>query len=314
MKPTEEGEQLLKEIASLRAIRSKHVAQIYDLQFHKKTKRPALIQEYVPGPDLGAVAEKGVSTEVALLILYQVASGIADIHAARKIHRDIKPTNIKRDAEGIFKLLDFGLTCDALPQASTRQARGTDAFRAPEMYGPPPVRLTLAIDTYAFGVTGWVLLSNGTIPDELQRIPPQLPHPSFAAIAPDLGAEVLQLLDSTLSAAPQGRPTMAAVKRAIGNHLLHGRHRALVSDTGGINHTLLSKPGQAVKLTAGDRYIQIAYDGLTFRVQDSSNGVFINNVPCRVGVTMPESCVITIGTDSSRVFYLFDVSHPEVVL
>ena len=314
MRPTEEAEQLLKEVASLRAIRSKHVAQIYDLQFQKKTKRPALIQEYVPGPDLSVIAEGGVSTEVALLILYQVASGISDIHAAGKIHRDIKPANIKRDSEGIFKLLDFGLTCDASPQPSTRSARGTDAFRAPEMYRPQPVKLSPAIDTYAFGVTAWALLSNGTIPDELQKIPPQLPTPSFAAIAPDLGAEILQLLDATLSAIPQRRPAMAAVKRAIGNHLLHGRHRALVSDTGGTKHTLLSKPGQAVKLTAGDRYIQIAYDGLSFRVQDSSDGVFINNVLCRVGVTMPESCVITIGTHSNRVFYLFDVSHPEVVL
>jgi serine/threonine protein kinase len=130
MRPTEDADQLLKEVASLRAIRSKHIAQIYDLQFQKKTKRPALIQEYVPGPDLSFIAEEGVSTEVALLILYQVASGIADIHAARKIHRDIKPTNIKRDAEGIFKLLDFGLTCDALPQASTRQARNRCISRA----------------------------------------------------------------------------------------------------------------------------------------------------------------------------------------
>jgi len=40
----------------------------------------------------------------------------------------------------------------------------------------------------------------------------------------------------------------------------------------------------------------------------------INNVPSRIGAVMPESCVITINADSSRTFYLFDLSHPEVVL
>jgi len=314
LRPAVQREELLQEIASLRAIRSKHVAQIYDLQFHPKTKKPALIQEYVSGPDLWATTKAGVTTEQALLILYQIASGISDVHAAGKIHRDIKPTNIKSDAEGIFKLLDFGLTCDAAPQPSTRQARGTDAFRAPEMYGPSPVPLTPAIDVYAFGVTAWLIFSKGRIPDELAAIPPQLPAPAFSILAPTLSLDVSRLLDATLSASPTARPAMAKVRRVLADHLLHGKHRALLSEAGGAQQTLLSKPGHAVKLSAGDQFIQISYDGLTFRIQDASAGVSINNAPCRVGSVMPESCVITISGDSTREFYLFDVSHPEVVL
>lgn len=314
LRPTEEAESLLKEISSLRAIRSKHIAQIYDLQFSKKNPtRPALIQEYVSGPDLNVIAKQGVSADAALHIMYQVASGIADIHAAGKIHRDIKPANIKRDSEGIFKLLDFGLTCDALPFASTSQARGTDPFRAPEMYRRAPVTLTPSVDTYAFGVTAWVLLSRDEIPDALLNTPPQPPGTGFAMLAPGFAPELLQLLDATLSGTQIDRPSMAAVKRSIGAHLLYGKHRALVSGSG-ITPTLLLKPRQAVKLTAGTGHIQIGYDGLSFRVQDVSDGVFINNVRCGIGKVMPESCVITIGTASNRSFYLFDVSHPEVVL
>jgi len=314
LRPAVDREELLQEIASLRAIRSKHVAQIYDLQFHPRTKMPALIQEYVSGPDLWATAQTGVPTEEALLILYQIASGISDVHAAGKIHRDIKPTNIKRDAEGIFKLLDFGLTCDAVPQPSTRRARGTDAFRAPEMYGPSPVLLTPAIDTYAFGVTAWLIFSHGCIPDGLEAIPPQLPAPAFSGVAPDLRPDVSRLLDATLSASPAARPVMSNVRRVIADHLLHGKHRALLSDASGAQQTLLSRPGHAVKLSAGDYFIQIGYDGLAFRIQDASPGVSINNVPCRLGAIMPESCVITISAAATRVFYLFDMSHPEVVL
>src|SRR4051794_15664149 len=56
LKPSHKPEILLQEIASIRSVRSKHVAQIYDLQFHKQTNRPALIQEYVPGPDVMQLA------------------------------------------------------------------------------------------------------------------------------------------------------------------------------------------------------------------------------------------------------------------
>jgi hypothetical protein len=107
---------------------------------------------------------------------------------------------------------------------------------------------------------------------------------------------------------------MSNVKRVIADHLLHGKHRALLSEASGAQQTLLAKTGHAVKLLAGDHFIQIGYDGLTFRIQDASAGVSINNVPCSVGTVMPEFCVITINADSTRVFYLFDMSHPEVVL
>jgi serine/threonine protein kinase len=314
LKPAVDREQLLQEIASLRAIRSKHIAQIYDLQFHPRTRKPALIQEYVSGPDLWATTKAGVSTEQALLILYQIASGISDVHAAGKIHRDIKPTNIKSDAEGIFKLLDFGLTCDSDPQPSTRQARGTDAFRAPEMYGPLPVPITPAVDVYAFGVTAWLIFSQGCIPDELVAIPPQLPAPAFSTVAPGLRPEVSRLFDATLSASPGARPPISTVRGVIADHLLHGKHRALLSEANGTKQTLLSKPGSAVKLSAGDNSILVGYDGLAFRIQDTSPGVSINNVPCRVGAVMPQSCVITIATNLKPVYYLFDMSHPEVVL
>lgn len=315
MKPSQDPGQLLEEITSLLAIRSKHVAQVYDLQFQNKTRCPALIQEYVPGPDLWEIAERGVSTEKTLRLLYQISCGIADIHQAGKIHRDIKPANIKSDAEGILKLLDFGLTCDALPQPSTQSARGTDAFRAPEMYNPPPVLLTPAIDTYAFGVTAWVLLSNGTMPDELRMTPPLLPAPSFATVDPTVRPEVVSVLDGTLSARPHARPAMAEVRQTLATDLLYGKHRAVLSQVGGVDQTILSKPLQAIRLLGVDGFVRIVYDGFSFRVQDVSREIFINNTPCRLDAILPESCVITIGTDPrTRVFYLFDMSHPEVVL
>jgi serine/threonine protein kinase len=53
-----------------------------------------------------------------------MASGLVDIHGYGKVHRDIKPHNLKFDSENVVKILDF-----VAPIASTctlvyRNARG----------------------------------------------------------------------------------------------------------------------------------------------------------------------------------------------
>lgn len=306
---------LLQEMASLRSIRSKHIGQIYDLSFQNGTQQAALVQEYVPGDELWTIVEHHQLTcDESLRILFQIASGIADIHAAGKIHRDIKPSNIKRDSEGIFKLLDFGLACDARPNPVTVQARGTIAFRAPEMYGPGPVNISTAVDTYAFGITAICVFSSGTIPASLTHVPPSLPAPSFLTFCSDLHPEIVKLLDATLASSPKDRPPMSLIRDRLAAHLLFGQHRALVTLDNGQSQSVLSKPNQAIRLTAGDQFIEIMYDGLSFRVQRKSDGVFVNNVCYQAGAVMPESCVIALHVGATRVFYLFDVSHPEVVL
>jgi serine/threonine-protein kinase len=313
LKPTHNQQVLLKEMASIRSIRSKHVAQIYDLQFHKNTNRPALIQEYVGGPDVLDIARQHLTLDQTLSILYQIAAGIADVHACSKIHRDIKPTNIKRDDEGVFKLLDFGLSCDASSEAITHAARGTLAFLPPEMYGTPPVKVTSAVDAYAFGVTAWMLLSRGEIPLPLQQIPPDPVQASFAEIEPNLPHAVIQVFDRTLSPIPSRRPEMRVVRDALKSSLTYGKHRAVICATNGSEPTVLSGVGYGVRLKAGESFVQIVYDGLHFRIQQMSPDVLINNTKLLINSVLPDSCVIAIKNGPAT-YYVFDVSHPEVVL
>ena len=119
MKHPGDAHALRDELAKIREIRSRHVVEVYDLFEAKRSDRVALVEEYVPGPTLEELAASGggPSENEAIKILWQIASGLADIHGHGVIHRDIKPQNMKRDGEGIIKILDFGLSSIAAPDA-----------------------------------------------------------------------------------------------------------------------------------------------------------------------------------------------------
>ena len=76
-----------------------------------------------------------------------VADGLAGLHGAGLVHRDVKPSNIKIDASGRVVLLDFGVTV-ALDDAD-REIAGTYAYMAPEQAARSR---DSAADWYAVGV------------------------------------------------------------------------------------------------------------------------------------------------------------------
>ncbi len=104
--PIRDKKHLYDEIAALERIRSKHVVQIYDVVvLPHLNNRTGLVQEYITGNQV----RPPNNLNGYLVSLYQMASGIADIHAQGLIHRDIKLQNMKIDAEGIIKIFDFDI-------------------------------------------------------------------------------------------------------------------------------------------------------------------------------------------------------------
>lgn len=126
---------LQKELSIIQGIRSRYIAELYELVHAKRSSMVALIQEFVPGESLNEWS-KSTSAETILKALYQLAAGLCDIHSHGKIHRDIKPENLRFDDEGVLKILDFGLGQGA-EGAFTVNSRGTLFYLAPEMYGAP---------------------------------------------------------------------------------------------------------------------------------------------------------------------------------
>jgi CRP-like cAMP-binding protein len=114
---------------------------------------------------------------VALTIARGIASGLAAVHAAGMIHRDVKPSNVLLRANGQPVLTDFGLS--AALADSRAQARltppdtlvGTADYLAPEAVLGRDVDRRL--DLYALGVVLYEMLS-GFVPfagrDSLQTL------------------------------------------------------------------------------------------------------------------------------------------------
>jgi eukaryotic-like serine/threonine-protein kinase len=310
------GEQrrMLDEIRALLKLRSKHVVQVYDL-LRLEDGAVAIVQEFIEGEDLFSERNAAASTEQLLKQLWQIASGIADIHSAGIIHRDIKPNNMKVDHEGVIKIFDFGLARDEGPSASTLGFVGTRGFAAPEQYADS-VSFTTAVDTYAFGATA-LFLAARTLPDELLAAPP-LPAPAdfLNSVALRTGQDILAALAQCLAADPNDRPSMGVIRDLLAKYLLADRHQAL-----------LVYQGQPSFLNAGNRSVmanlpgmgglKIRYDSLNFVVEAMDGTVYINNVIARVGQILPGSCVIALGGPehgNRRRYITFDLSSPEVVL
>src|SRR5271166_4885152 len=81
-----------------------------------------------------------------------LARGVAALHRAGVIHRDIKPDNVMLEGGGSLKLLDLGVVrVPGLEDAPPTDIPGTQAYMAPEMSDGEPGNE--ATDIYALGVT-----------------------------------------------------------------------------------------------------------------------------------------------------------------
>lgn len=316
LKPGADSKRILDELAALLAIRSKHVVQIYDVIRDSKNNVVAIVEEYLPGDDLTSVPVPKTADEL-LRLAYPVAEGIADIHAHKRVHRDIKRQNMKYDAEGCLKIFDFGLARDTASDASTMGELGTPGYMAPELFEATKggtISFDEAVDIYAFGATV-LAIALGSLPNAMKKSPPTLPceDADFSSLPINIPTPIAVILNQCLEKKAKDRPKMATIASVMGKHLLKNKHRALMV-SGGKNYFLdIANP--VVKLSVpGHGSLKVTYDGFQFVASDVGSHVSINNIPIHNGYVLPGSCVIVLGLGKQRTFVTVDVSHPEVSL
>jgi serine/threonine protein kinase/Tfp pilus assembly protein PilF len=132
---------------------------------------PYIVMEYVDGIAIDAYCDSNRLDVVARLRLFQIVC--AAVHYAHQnliVHRDLKPSNILVTAEGIPKLLDFGIAklLDERQAGSHTLAVTHADFRlmTPDHASPEQVRgqaITTSSDVYVLGVLLYKLLT-GTSP------------------------------------------------------------------------------------------------------------------------------------------------------
>ncbi|WP_448724431.1 serine/threonine-protein kinase [Pseudomonas farris] len=313
LKSGEEDRRLLDEQKALLQLRSKHVVQLYDVVevVDGGVSKQALVLEYIDGNTL-AFHSYDVGVEL-LELLWQISCGLTAIHEAGIIHRDIKPNNIIRNAGGVAKILDFGLSRNSGVNAHTVSAIGTPFFMAPELWSRDAVSFDQAVDVYAFAITALVLLKEKGLPQEICKYPPVPLIPgSLVNCLQGFSPEIINLIEGCLSWDSNARPTMQYVEGILRKHLLFNKHRALLVVNETI-HELHAGAAVANIIINPTVAISVRYDGMVFVVSSLMGPILINNIPAAVGMELPACCVITIVLGSSRKFVTFDVSNPEVM-
>jgi len=98
----------------------------------------ALVAEWVEGPDLSTVLSDGpLPAELATFVARETARGLAAIHEAGVVHRDVAPGNVLLASDGGVKLTDFGLAShEGSPPDD--EVRGTVETLAPEVVRGEP--------------------------------------------------------------------------------------------------------------------------------------------------------------------------------
>ncbi|HYV85813.1 MAG TPA: protein kinase [Patescibacteria group bacterium] len=108
--------RLLREARAAAALNHPSICTIYEV--HESEELSFIAMEMVEGETLQTLLGRAGPLPLARLldIAVEVADGLAEAHARRFVHRDLKPQNIMITPQGRAKLLDFGLAipvCEA---------------------------------------------------------------------------------------------------------------------------------------------------------------------------------------------------------
>jgi serine/threonine-protein kinase len=191
-----------------------NVVRVFDVG--EDDGRPFITMEYVEGETLAdLVARRGrVPAREAATLGMQACAGLAAVHAAGLVHRDVKPQNLLLSLDGVLKLGDFGIAAghDGTRLTLTGTVLGTAGYLAPEQARGEQV--TAAADIYAAGAVLYELLTGGPVRSagslaELGAADGFRP-PDLAPRAPEAPPELVAAVTACLAFRPEERPPSAA--------------------------------------------------------------------------------------------------------
>jgi serine/threonine-protein kinase len=216
-------------------IRHVNVAQTLDIV--REGDEVFVVMEYVHGISIAALLrascarDQRVPPPIAVSIISGVLEGLAAAHQARSesgeplnlVHRDVSPENILVGADGVARLIDFGVAKAFGRTHTTRDGslKGKLPYMAPEHVGGAATQQS---DLFSTSIVLWELITGVPLfradheAAVLQRVlHGEIAPPSVAAHLDDAGARALDaVVLSGLARDPERRfPTARAMAQAL---------------------------------------------------------------------------------------------------
>lgn len=287
-----------------------------------------IVMEYVDAPSLRKSLRGPLGEAETVKIMGQVCSALAFAHQNEIVHRDIKPENILMTADGVVKVLDFGIAKLTSASTVTRdKIVGTPEYISPEQARGDPVRP--ASDVYSLGIVLYEMLT-GSVP--FQRPSSQEPLRSAIEVIRrhlEEEAEPMRKRNPSAQIPPQlERITMRALSKslqdryataeemgqALGYHeppdrkteppkripaylaVLQGPRRGQRIPLSDQPVTLGRLELDASNTMISRRHASISFRGGSYWLEDSSkNGTWVDNVRVYGEVPLANGSVIMVG-------------------
>ena len=204
----------------------KHIANL--IETHEGSHETHAIMQYCGGGSLhrymqGRGHGQGMDESEAALLLEQISSALAHMHAKGIAHRDVKPGNVvfTGPSKDSVRLVDFGFATIFRPEGSSVSRRlktilGTPVYMAPELvrggsYSGPPV------DVWALGCLMYELLHNRIAfrAESIADLNVRIMKGSISKVSSVLSQKSRKLLAKLLTVDATERITSAAAEEAF---------------------------------------------------------------------------------------------------
>ena len=243
-------DRFLEEARVLARLHHPHVVQVY--RVIEAWGTAYMVTEYVEGRSLAeALRAEGPWAESRVLALLDaLTAGLAPVHGAGLVHRDVKPANVMLRADGAPVLIDFG----AARQAVGGRSRSVTAVLTPgyapiEQYSEKG-RQGPWTDVYALGAVAYEALSGRAPEEATERVLDDGLRPVSEAAPRAVSARLSSAVTSALALRREDRPQSLADWRALLG--LSGTGVAVGAGARAPASAGLSEPsGSAVQPTSG---------------------------------------------------------------
>lgn len=152
------------EAQTLMEIRHPNLVRVIEVNAERAL--PYLVMDLVPGGSIEewSLRHGKMPARLATDVAIQICRGLAAVHEAGVVHRDVKPHNVLADTDGTCKLADFGVAQVEGGDTRTGVAMGTVGYMSPEQLADSK-SVDARADVYSVGASLYVLLTRSPVRD-----------------------------------------------------------------------------------------------------------------------------------------------------